>query len=286
MLPGKKLSLNIRGHLLDLSRPRVMGIVNVTPDSFYPGSRSFTDAEIVTAARRALEEGADIIDVGGYSSRPGAVDIDTGEETARVKRAVGLISVEFPEAVISVDTFRSVVAAEAIACGAHIINDISGGEADAGMFGLVSEVNVPYIMMHMQGNPKTMQQNPVYNDVVADILTWFSSRIQRLHEKGVKDIILDPGFGFGKTSGQNFDMLRRLSDFSIAGLPVLAGLSRKSMIWKTLATDPAGALNGTTVLNTIALCNGADIIRVHDVKEAVEAVKLFLKTKTLTNDIS
>lgn len=285
-MPGKKLSINIRGQLLDLTQPRVMGIINVTPDSFYPGSRSFTEKEIFAAARMIITEGADIIDVGGYSSRPGAADIPAGEEKARVARAVGLISKEFPEALISVDTFRSEVAAEAIACGAHIINDISGGEADNGMFGLVREVNVPYIMMHMQGNPRTMQHNPVYGDVVADILEWFGSRIVSLHSAGVKDIIIDPGFGFGKTADQNFDMLRRLGDFSVAGLPVLAGLSRKSMIWRTLETGPDDALNGTTVLNTIALFHGADILRVHDVKEAVETVKLFLKTKDLAKDIS
>lgn len=286
MLPRKKLTLNIRGRLFDLSCPVVMGIVNVTPDSFYPGSRSFTDEEIVASARSIIAEGAEMIDVGGYSSRPGASDIPLSEEMSRVVRAVRLISEELPGAVISVDTFRSQVAAEAISSGAHIINDISGGEADGGMFGLVAEMNVPYIMMHMQGNPATMQLNPVYDDVVADILKWFGSRIVRLHSAGVKDIIIDPGFGFGKTADQNFDMLNRLSDFSVAGLPVLAGLSRKSMIWKTLGTDPAGALNGTTVLNTMALCNGADILRVHDVKEAVETVRLFLKTRTSANYIS
>lgn len=286
MMPGKKLSVNIRGRLIDLTQPRVMGIINVTPDSFYPGSRSFTDEEIVAAAGRILAEGADMIDVGGYSSRPGAADIPERVEKERVTRAIVLIAEAFPEAVISVDTFRSQVASEAITSGAHIINDISGGGADPGMFSLVGELNVPYIMMHMQGNPRTMQQNPVYGDVVADILEWFGSGIARLHSAGVKDIIIDPGFGFGKTVDQNFEMLRRLSDFSVAGLPVLAGLSRKSMIWKTLETGPEGALNGTTALNTIALCHGADILRVHDVKEAVETVKLFLKTRALAKDIS
>jgi dihydropteroate synthase len=286
MLNRKKLTINIGGQLFDLSSPMVMGIVNVTPDSFYSGSRSFTEEEIVTTARNILEEGADIIDVGGYSSRPGASDIPVNEEKARVVRAIKLISKEFPGAIISVDSFRSQVAADAIACGAHIINDISGGEADSGMFGLVAEMKVPYIMMHMQGNPRTMQNNPVYGDVVADILKWFSSRIVRLHSAGVKDIILDPGFGFGKTVDQNFDMLNRLSDFSVAGLPVLAGLSRKSLIWKTLGTDPDGALNGTTVLNTMALCNGADILRVHDVREAVETVRLFNKTRDIAKNIS
>ena len=285
-MPGKKLSVNIRGRLLDLTQPRVMGIINVTPDSFYPGSRSFTDEEILAAASRIIAEGADMIDVGGYSSRPGAADIPERVEKERVTRAIVLIAEAFPEAVISVDTFRSQVASEAITSGAHIINDISGGGADPGMFSLVGELNVPYIMMHMQGNPRTMQQNPVYGDVVADILEWFGSGIARLHSAGVKDIIIDPGFGFGKTVDQNFEMLRRLSDFSVAGLPVLAGLSRKSMIWKTLETGPEGALNGTTALNTIALCHGADILRVHDVKEAVETVKLFLKTRALAKDIS
>jgi dihydropteroate synthase len=228
------------------------------------------------------EEGADILDVGGYSSRPGAVDISQYEEGKRVLKAIKLINRELPEAIISVDTFRADVAREAIVgCGAHMINDITGGDADSEMFSFVEKLNVPYIMMHMKGDPRIMQDNPVYEDVVADILKWFGERIFRLQSVGVKDIIIDPGFGFGKTVDHNFELLRRLNDFSIAGLPVMVGVSRKSMIWKTLKIAADEALNGTTALNAIALANGADILRVHDVKEAVQTVKLFKKLKTL-----
>jgi dihydropteroate synthase len=268
--------INIRGRLINLDIPKVMGVINITPDSFYSGSRFTDDSSLIKAASTMLDDGADFIDVGGYSSRPGAEDISVEEEKGRVLRAIRLILREFPEAVISVDTFRSDVAREAVYdCGAHIINDISGGEADPEMFNLVAELKVPYIMMHMQGTPATMQSGPVYDDVVADILQWFGKKIVHLNSMGIADIIIDPGFGFGKTAVHNFDMLRRLGDFRAAGLPILAGLSRKSMVWRTLGLTQEEALNGTTVLNTIALMNGADIIRVHDVKEAKEAVKLF-----------
>jgi len=281
ILTEKPKYINISGKLLDLSVPKVMGIINVTPDSFYKGSRVNTDKEIITAAKNMIEDGADIIDVGGYSSRPNAADIPYEEEKRRVLNAIRLISNELPEAVISIDTFRSGIANEAVSgCGAHMINDISAGEADQLMFSIVSKLNVPYIMMHMQGNPGIMQNNPVYDDVVADILKWFSPRIVRLQSAGVKDIIIDPGFGFGKTADHNFEMLRRLSDFAVAGLPVMAGVSRKSMIWKTLGISPDEALTGTTVLNTIALYGGVDIIRVHDVKEAVQTVRLIEKLKS------
>jgi len=272
--------INVRGNLIDLSVPKVMGIINVTPDSFFSGSRVVLEEEIIKTAARMIEEGADIIDIGGYSSRPGAAEITQEEERTRVITALKAISREFPEAVISIDTFRSGIAAEAVLeYGAGMINDISGGEADAKMFHVVSKLQVPYIMMHMQGVPGTMQDNPVYDDVVADILRWFGERIVTLQSMGVNDIILDPGFGFGKTAAHNFELLRNLSDFSITGLPVLVGVSRKSMIWKTLGITPDEALNGTTVLNTAALLNGADILRVHDVKEAVQAVKLTEKLK-------
>ena len=272
--------INVRGNLIDLSVPKVMGIINVTPDSFFSGSRVVLEEEIIKTAARMIEEGADIIDIGGYSSRPGAAEITQEEERTRVITALKAISREFPEAVISIDTFRSGIAAEAVLeYGAGMINDISGGEADAKMFHVVSKLQVPYIMMHMQGVPGTMQDNPVYDDVVADILRWFGERIVTLQSMGVNDIILDPGFGFGKTAVHNFELLRNLSDFSITGLPVLVGVSRKSMIWKTLGITPDEALNGTTVLNTAALLNGADILRVHDVKEAVQAVKLTEKLK-------
>jgi dihydropteroate synthase len=278
---NKPRYINAGGNLLDLSVPKVMGIINITPDSFYKGSRYNSDSEILKAAVKMMEDGADILDVGGYSSRPGAEDISIEEESSRVLHAIKLISKELPSAIISVDTFRADLAQIAVSeCGAHIINDISGGEADSNMFSVIEKLNVPYIMMHMAGNPRTMQNSPVYDDVVADILRWFGERIFRLRSLGVKDIILDPGFGFGKTAEHNFEMLR-LNDFSVAGLPLMVGISRKSMIWKTLSVTADDALNGTSVLNTVALLNGADILRVHDVKEAVEAVKLISKLKGL-----
>jgi dihydropteroate synthase len=286
-LTAKPRYINAGGKLLDLDTPKVMGILNITSDSFYKGSRYNTDGDILNAASRMVEEGADILDVGGYSSRPGAVEISEDEESKRVLKAIKLISGELPEAIISIDTFRADIARVAIMeCGAHIINDISGGEADNKMFTLVEKLNVPYIIMHMKGNPRTMQNNPVYDDVVADILRWFGERIFRLQSAGVKDIIIDPGFGFGKTVEHNFELLRRLGDFSVAGLPLMVGLSRKGMIWKTLGITANEALNGTTVLNTVALANGADILRVHDVKEAVQAVRLMQKTGTSSYNIN
>jgi len=280
MYQGKVRYINAGGKLIDLETPRVMGIINVTPDSFYASSRYSTDKDILNTAKQMLEDGADIIDVGGYSSRPGAKDIPIEEEGFRVLRAIRLIANEFTNAVISVDTFRADIAKEAvIGCGARIINDISGGDGDNKMFSTVEELNVPYILMHMKGDPRTMQNKPVYDDIVADILKWFGDRIFKLNSAGLKDIIIDPGLGFGKTIDHNFELLRRLGDFSITGLPVLVGISRKSMIWKTLNITADEALNGTTVLNSIALLQGADILRVHDVKEAVETVKLIGKVR-------
>jgi dihydropteroate synthase len=280
MFQEKPRYINTGGKLLDLEIPRVMGILNITPDSFFAGSRYNSDEEILSAAARMLEDGADILDVGGYSSRPGAKNITIEEESTRVLKAIKLISREFPEAIISVDTFRADIAREAVlGCGAHIINDISGGDADSKMFLTVEKLNVPYILMHMKGKPSTVQKNTVYDDVVADILKWFSERIFKLKTAGLKDIIIDPGFGFGKTIDHNFELLSRLGDFSITGLPVLVGISRKSMIWKTLDITPDRALNGTTALNAIALFNGADILRVHDVKEAVQTVMLIKEIK-------
>jgi len=270
--------------LLDLETPKVMGILNITPDSFYSGSRYRSEKEILVAATRMLEDGADILDVGGYSSRPGAVDVTFEEESLRVLTAIKLISRELPEAVISVDTFRADIARQAVVeCGAHIINDISGGYADDKMFYTVEKLNVPYILMHMTGDPRTMQDRPVYEDVVADILRWFGERIFMLNSAGVKDIIIDPGFGFGKTIDHNFELLAKLNDFSVAGLPLLVGLSRKSMIWKTLKTDPSQALNGTTALNAVAILKGADILRVHDVKEAVQTIQLIDRMRRKLN---
>lgn len=279
-MPGKPKYINIRGKLLDLGVMRVMGIINITPDSFYEGSRVSSDEDVLKVAASMINDGADILDIGGYSSRPYADDVSPEEEKKRVLGAISLISRNFPGAVISIDTFRPEIAFEAVMhCGAHIINDISGGEADDKMFSLVRELNVPYIMMHMQGRPGTMQENPEYEEVVPDILKWFGSRIVALQSAGVKDIILDPGIGFGKTIKHNFEILRKLGDFAVTGLPLLVGVSRKSMISRTLGLTPDEALNGTTVLNTIALIGGADIIRVHDVKEAKEAVKLVERLK-------
>jgi len=272
---SKPKYINVKGQLIDLEVPRVMGILNITPDSFYKGSRYKDEKEIIAAAQRMLEEGADFLDIGGYSSRPGANNISVEEEKRRVLTAVRYVSKEFPQAIISVDTFRAEVAREAVCdCGAHIVNDISGGDADPEMAELISELNVPYIIMHMRGNPQTMQNNPVYEDVVSDILMWFGKKTVSLMASGVKDIIIDPGFGFGKNMIHNFEILRRLGEFRIAGLPIMVGLSRKAMIWKTLDSKPGEALNGTSVLNAVALMNGADILRVHDVKEAVETAKL------------
>jgi len=279
-LSAKPKYINISGKLFDLGVPKVMGIINITPDSFYEGSRVSSDEDVLKTAAEMISEGADILDVGGYSSRPYADDVAPEEEKKRVLGAIGIISRNFPETVISIDTFRSDIAYEAVTrYGAHIINDISGGEADDKMFSLIKELNVPYIMMHMMGTPRTMQENPVYEDIIADILTWFGSRIVDLQSAGVKDIIIDPGIGFGKTIDHNFEILHRLSDFAITGLPLLVGVSRKSMICKTLGITPDEALNGTSVLNTLALIGGADILRVHDVKEAKEAVKIVERLK-------
>jgi dihydropteroate synthase len=270
--------INIKGRLLDLRHPRIMGIINVTEDSFYPGSRYTSDEEILAITGKMLEEGADILDIGGCSTRPGALNVPEEDEKKRVCRATELILARYPEAVISVDTYRASVAGEAVInSGAAIINDISGGEMDKGMFPLVIRLNVPYIIMHMQGTPETMQSEPHYDDVVSDILFWFGQRIAQLQQAGMKDIILDPGFGFGKTAKHNFEILARLNEFNIAGLPLLAGLSRKSMIWRTLNITPDDALNGTSALNMTALMKGASILRVHDVKEAKEVITLFEK---------
>jgi dihydropteroate synthase len=272
------MDINVKGRLMDLSRPRVMGIINVTDDSFYPGSRHTADDDIIAVAAGMLEDGADILDIGGCSTRPGSAEVPAELEKSRVCRATELILRQFPGTVISVDTYRATVAEAALVnSGASIINDISGGMMDDAMYPLVIRLNVPYILMHMQGTPQTMQLDPVYDDVVADILSWFGNRVAPLREAGVKDIILDPGFGFGKSPDHNFEMLRRFSEFHVARLPLLAGLSRKSMIWKTLGITPEHALNGTSALNMTALLGGASILRVHDVREARQVVNLFEK---------
>lgn len=260
---------------MDLSTPQVMGILNVTPDSFYEGSRMFSDEQIAQRTRQIVEEGASIIDLGAYSSRPGAEDVSAEEETARLERAMRIIRSIYPDVAVSVDTFRADVARRCITdFGADIINDISGGELDKNMFPTVAELNVPYILMHMRGTPQDMQQCTDYKDVTADVLRYFGEKVDRLHSMGVKDIILDPGFGFAKTLEQNYELLAKMEVLQVLGLPTLVGISRKSMIYKLLGTTPTEALNGTTVLNTIALQKGANILRVHDVKEAVEAVKI------------
>ena len=284
MMAARTRFINVQGNLIDLSVPKVMGIINVTPDSFHKASRFRKDEEIIKAASRMIEDEADILDIGGFSSRPGAKNITPEEERKRVLGALRLVNREFPEAVLSIDTFRSEIAMEAVLeCGAGIINDVSGGEADGQMFNVVGKLQVPYILMHMKGVSWKMERDPVYDDVVADILKWLGERIFRLQAMGVNDIIIDPGFGFGKTIRHNFEILNNLGDFSITGFPVLAGISRKSMIWKTLEITPGNALNGTTVMNTIALMNGADILRVHDVKEAVQAVRLLEEIKKQTH---
>ena len=250
-----------------------MGILNVTPDSFYNGSRFEDDKAILAQTEKMLLEGAAIIDVGGYSTRPGARDIPEEDELARVIPAIRCIIRNFPGAAISIDTFRSRIAEAAIGEGALLINDVSGG-SDERMFGVAGSFGVPYVLMHMRGTPQTMSAQTIYDHLIKDLMTYFQTRISDLHSKGVKDIIIDPGFGFAKTASQSFDLLQHLDHFKFLGLPILAGLSRKSMIWKTLGVDAEKALNGTTTLNTIALLKGASLLRVHDVKEAVEVIKL------------
>lgn len=268
------------GHPLDLSRPWVMGILNVTPDSFYDGGKYVSELKVIGRIHQIMEEGADIIDVGAYSTRPGAAFVDEKEETARLMPAVELIRKYYPDTLVSIDTFRASVAEEVNTCmGPVIINDISGGTMDEKMFDYVARTGIPYILMHIQGTPQTMQKNPVYRDVVEDVRDFFISRIGQLNRKGFDNIILDPGFGFGKTIRHNFQLLNGMYQYRDLGYPLLVGISRKTTIWKTLGITPAEALNGTTVLNTVALLKGADILRVHDVKEAVEAVKLIGQLK-------
>lgn len=271
-------TLNIRGRLVNLSTPVIMGILNVTPDSFYDGGKYNSDLAIVTQAEKMIEEGATFLDVGGYSSRPGAEEISVEEESKRVLTAIRTIVKKFPEVILSIDTFRSQVAYAAIQEGAAMVNDISGGEHDRAMFEMVANLQVPYILMHMRGNPETMNQFATYENLLKDITNYFHQKIHQLQAYGVKDIIIDPGFGFAKTTQQNFELLNVLEYFKIVNKPLLVGLSRKSTIWKTLATTADQALNGTTCLNTIALLKGANILRVHDVKEAMETVKLILAT--------
>ncbi|MEO7989621.1 MAG: dihydropteroate synthase [Chryseolinea sp.] len=256
-----------------------MGILNVTPDSFYDGNRYTTEALISKQVEKMVNEGATFIDVGAYSSRPGADDVPQDEEVKRSVEAIGIIKRNFPTTFISIDTFRSEVAKIAIQEGASLVNDISGGSLDQQMFSTVAQLKVPYILMHMRGNPKTMTKQTEYFNVLKDIVDYFHAKVSQLHQLGVKDIIIDPGFGFSKTALQNFEILNHLEHFKILNKALLVGLSRKSMIWKTLQTKPEDALNGTTALNTIALIKGASILRVHDVKEAIESIKLVSSLK-------
>lgn len=274
--------INLKGRLLDMSAPMVMGILNVTPDSFFEGSRSNGSDMILSRARSMIDAGVDIIDIGGYSSRPGADEVSEDEEAERVATALRVIRSEDNDIILSVDTFRSSVAMMAVNdYGVDIINDISGGAADVRMMETVARLKVPYIMMHMQGTPATMQDNPHYDDVVGEIILWFSERINRFRMAGINDIIVDPGFGFGKTTDHNYKLLNSLDRFSILGCPLLAGLSRKTMIWKVLGVTPdsSESLHGTIALNSVALLKGASIIRVHDVAEAVCTVKLLERVR-------
>ena len=270
--------INVNGELMDVSKPQVMGILNVTPDSFYAGSRKQTEEEIFFRARQILEEGGSIIDIGAYSSRPNAEHISAEEEMRRLRFGLEIVNKVCPDAVISVDTFRAEVAEVCVKeYGVAIINDIAAGEMDDKMFDTVARLHVPYIMMHMQGTPQNMQKTPQYNNVVKDVFLYFAEKVQLLRDLGVNDIILDPGFGFGKTIEHNYELLAHLEDFRIFELPLLVGVSRKSMISRVLGITSNEALNGTTVLNTIALQKGTNIIRVHDVRQAVEAVKIVSK---------
>lgn len=278
-LPGLN-TITVGGRLLDLSQPQVMGILNVTPDSFYVGSRMQTEQDIANRARQIVDEGATMIDIGAYSSRPDAEHISSEEEIRRLRTGLEIVKKNHPEMIVSVDTFRADVAEECVLTyGVEMINDISGGEMDPRMFDVVSHLNVPYIMMHMQGTPQTMQMNPHYEQLLTDMFLYFSRKIDLLRQKGVKDIILDPGFGFGKTLTHNYEIMARLEEFQVFDLPLLVGVSRKSMIYKLLDITAEDALNGTVVLDTVALLKGATILRVHDVREAVETVKIVEKIK-------
>lgn len=268
------MTINCNQNLVDLSSPKVMGILNITPDSFFDGGKYKNETEILSHVEKMLFEGATFIDVGAYSSKPGATHISENEELQRIVPVIKLLIKNFPDIIISVDTFRSSIALETINAGAAIINDISGGKIDEKMFETVADLKVPYILMHMLGTPQNMQLNPVYKDVTQEIISFFAEQIFKLHQLKLNDIIIDVGFGFGKTNNHNFEILKNLSLFKSLDAPILAGISRKSMLYKTLDISAQEALNATTSANTIALLNGASILRVHDVKEAVEAVKI------------
>jgi len=271
------------GKKLDFSSPLVMGILNITPDSFFDGGRYTDEKNSLVQVEKMLTEGASIIDIGSYSTRPGAKEISEDEECQRLSSVLKSIRKEFNQAILSIDTFRSTIAQKAIAEGGDLINDISGGTMDNKMFETIGRLKVPYVLMHIQGTPETMQQNPVYKHVVEDVKTYLQEKIIQLNKAGVEQIIIDPGFGFGKTVEHNFELLKNLAQFKTLGYPILAGLSRKSIINKVLGIKAADALNGTSVLNTVALLNGASILRVHDVKEAMECIRLTAKYLTSRN---
>jgi dihydropteroate synthase len=273
-------TFNAKGILHTFEKPIVMGILNITPDSFFAGSRVNEEDEILARAKDMIDEGASILDIGGYSSRPGAEDISENEEIERIITPILTIRKAFPEVLISVDTFRSKVARAGIEAGANMINDISGGQLDAAMFRTVAELNCPYILMHMRGTPQNMSNNTDYNNIISDLVQYFSKRIALAHSAGIKDIIIDPGFGFSKTVEQNYVVLKSLEYLHVLEKPILLGVSRKSMIYKTLNTSPEESLNGTIILNTIGLMKGTQILRVHDVKEAKEAIDLLHKLNT------
>lgn len=268
------MTINCKGNLIDFTIPKVMGILNVTPDSFFDGGKYKNEQAILSQTAKMLADGATFIDVGAYSSKPGAKQVSEVEELARIIPVIKLLVRTFPEIIISVDTFRSEVAKQSVQAGAALINDISGGVLDAKMFETVAKLQVPYIMMHMQGTPQNMQLNPVYTDIVKEVILFFATQLAKLRALKVNDVIIDVGFGFGKTTAHNYELLQKLSLFESLEVPILTGISRKSMLYKLLDILPADALNATTVANTIALLNGTNILRVHDVKQAVEAVKI------------
>jgi len=272
-------NINCKGKLIDLSTPKVMGILNITPDSFYDGGQYNDTNSILRQAEKMLSEGATFIDIGSYSSRPNAKHIDEKEELNRILPIIELLIKEFPQILISIDTFRSSTAKKGIEAGAAMINDISGGSLDENMFKIVAEFQVPYILMHLQGTPQTMQKHTSYEDLIKDIIFYFSKKVSELRASKVNDIILDVGFGFAKTLEQNFELLNNLDLFKILELPILTGLSRKSMLYKLLGTTAENALNATTSANTVALLKGTNILRVHDVKEAMEAIKIVVATR-------
>jgi dihydropteroate synthase len=272
--------INANGRLMDLSEPQVMGILNVTPDSFYAGSHGVTEGYIIDRIHQIMNEGASIIDIGACSTRPGADEVSIEEEMSRLRMGLELIRKHRPDAIVSVDTYRADVAKMCVEeYGAAIINDISAGQMDEQMFPTIARLGIPYIIMHMKGTPKDMQVNPQYDHFLKEVFYYFSEKVQRLRDLGVKDIIIDPGFGFGKTLEHNYELMNHLEEFALFELPLLVGVSRKSMIYKHLGITPEEALNGTTTLNTIALLKGASILRVHDVRQAMESIKIVQKMR-------